>query len=58
MASKKVKQFNVLMLGLCFMLVFIGFNTMAGLQEQKPAVQVKVHVELCIDVPVVDLMDS
>ena len=31
----RVKQFNVFMLGLCFMMVFTGFNTMGGIQEDE-----------------------
>jgi len=32
MEVSRVKQFNVFMLGLCFMMVFTGFNTMGGIQ--------------------------
>ena len=32
MEVSKIKQFNVVMLGLSFMLLFTGFMTMAGIQ--------------------------
>ena len=32
MEVTKIKQFNVVMLGLSFMLLFTGFMTMAGIQ--------------------------
>ena len=35
METKKVKVFNIFILGLVFMLIFTGFNTMTGIQVKE-----------------------
>jgi hypothetical protein len=34
MELAKLKMFNVLMLGVCFCLIFTGFNTIGGIQAR------------------------
>ena len=36
METSTVKNYNIFVLGLAFMLVFTGFNTMSGIQVRYP----------------------